>query len=366
MKLDPKNLRFWFPTYILSQLRFLLFPREQRFPCHVIFCFVDHFEPYWGRVDAEVAKKRVEVWKKCYPRLAERHRDSNGKHPKHTFFYPIEEYDPGLLDYLAELCEHGFGEVEVHYHHDQDTSENLRKTLWDFKKLLREKHCLLSQNKSTGEIMYGFIHGNWALDNSRSDGKWCGVNDEITILKETGCYADFTLPSAPSDTQTQKINSIYYATDDPMRPKSHDSGTDVAVGQDQKGDLMIVQGPLCLNFKRLNRYFMPRIESGEICWDNPPCPLRWNLWLSQHISVLGREDWIFIKVFTHGAQEKNFDVLLGEKMEKFFQYLEKNFNDGSNYLLHYVSARELYNIIKAAEAGCSGDPDNYRDFILVK
>ena len=33
------------------------------------------------------------------------------------------------------------------------------------------------------------------------------------------------------------------------------------------------------------------------------------------------------------------------------------YNDGTNYVLHYVSAREVYNIVKAAEAGKSGDPN---------
>ena len=28
----------------------------------------------------------------------------------------------------------------------------------------------------------------------RADGRWCGVDDEIPLLFETGCYADFTFP----------------------------------------------------------------------------------------------------------------------------------------------------------------------------
>ena len=30
-------------------------------------------------------------------------RDSDGQSPKHTFFYPLEDYDPELLDRLGEL-----------------------------------------------------------------------------------------------------------------------------------------------------------------------------------------------------------------------------------------------------------------------
>ena len=37
---------------------------------------------------------------------------------------------------------------------------------------------------------FGFIHGNWCLDNSRADGRWCGLNNELILLRELGCYAD--------------------------------------------------------------------------------------------------------------------------------------------------------------------------------
>ena len=43
-------------------------------------------------------------------------------------------------------------------------------------------------------------------------------------------------------------------------------------------------------------------------------------------------------------------------------YLTTKYNDGDNYLLHYVSAREMYNIVKAAEQGEQGNPNDYRDF----
>ena len=45
------------------------------------------------------------------------------------FFFPIEEYEPEYLDALAELCRAGFGEVEIHLHHDHDTPGTLRAKL---------------------------------------------------------------------------------------------------------------------------------------------------------------------------------------------------------------------------------------------
>ena len=47
-----------------------------------------------------------------------------------------------------------------------------------------------------------------------------------------------------------------------------------------------------------------------------------------------------------------------------FTYLEKKYNDGNNYILHYATARECYNIVKAAEAGMQGKPNEYRNFII--
>ena len=65
-----------------------------------------------------------------------------------------------------------------------------------------------------GDPMYAFVHGNLALANS-AGGKYCGVDNEMAILRDTGCYADFTLPSAPDETQVAVINQIYEYGGDP-------------------------------------------------------------------------------------------------------------------------------------------------------
>jgi hypothetical protein len=49
-----------------------------------------------------------------------------------------------------------------------------------------------------------------------------------------------------------------------------------------------------------------------------------------------------------------------------FSYLEDRYNDGKDYVLHYVNSREMYNIIKAAEEGKQGNPNNYRDYFLPR
>ncbi len=102
--------------------------------------------------------------------------DSDGRPPRHTFFYPIEEYDPDHLDQLATLARAGFGEVEIHLHHDGDTPESLHRTLAQAVENLAGRHGLLGRHRETGRPGYAFVHGNWALNNARPDGCWCGVN----------------------------------------------------------------------------------------------------------------------------------------------------------------------------------------------
>ncbi|WP_442975509.1 hypothetical protein, partial [Salmonella enterica] len=93
---------------------------------------------------------------------------------------------------------------------------------------------------ATGQAQWGFIHGNWALDNSHPNGWCCGIDNELIVLREEGCYVDYTLPAAPDPCQTRTINQIYYAADDPTKPKSHDTGVRVKVGGQPSGDLMII------------------------------------------------------------------------------------------------------------------------------
>ena len=332
---------------------------------HLLLCMADHYEPKWGKASPELARRRVEDWLREYPRQLGGFRDSDGRPPRHTFFFPLEEYEPVHLDALTELCRAGFGEVEVHLHHDGDTAEQLRARLLGFKELLAQRHGLLARHRQTGALAYGFIHGNWALDNSRPDGRWCGVNNELDVLRETGCYADFTLPSAPSPTQTRKINSIYYACDDPRRPKSHNWGTDVGVGPAPANALMLIQGPLLLDWSHRKWGLLPHIENACIQDSQPPDIGRLDLWLKARVQVPTRPDWFFVKLHTHGANEANHGVLLGEPMLRFHEGLARRAREDGDFHFHYVTAREMFNLVRAAEAGWAGPVHGAQDFELL-
>lgn len=329
---------------------------------HIIFTFADHFEPFNENANNGEAQERVKFWVYEYPKLANGHADADGKPPQHTWFYPCEQ-DLTFLSDLAKLSFRGLGEVEFHLHHHNDTSERLLRKLERSKREFSKRGATITAEQKPRNH-FAFIHGNWALGNSHPRGMWCGVNDEITILQNSGCFADFTLPSAPHPTQTRKLNSIYYAKDVPNRPKSHDNGVDARVGFRNRRDFLLVQGPLLLYKNGQQRRWLPIIDNGEIAQENPPTPQRVDAWINANIHVQGRPEWIFVKVHTHGANPRNRDSLFGKQMLEMFDYLEKKYNDGEKFKLHYATAREVYNIIKAAEDGKDGDPGIYRDYII--
>ncbi|HEV2946645.1 MAG TPA: hypothetical protein VGX70_04680 [Gemmataceae bacterium] len=332
-------------------------------PVHLLLCIADHFEPELGNAPRDVRDARVDLWVRNYPRLFGHFHDSDGRPPRHTFFYPLEAYEPAYLDALSGLCVKGFGEVEVHLHHDGDCADALRARLLEYKRLLAERHRLLARHRETGDLAYGFIHGDWALDNSRPDGRCCGVKNELDVLRQTGCYADFTMPSAPDEpTQTRKINSIYYAWGDPEQPKAHDWGMDVGAGPAPDDALLLIQGPLLLDWRRRKWGCLPRIENGCLQGNQLPTIDRLKLWLRAHVQVPSRPDWFFVKLHTHGCNEFNQPVLLGEPMVRFHQILAEQARQNADFHFHYVTAREMFNLVKAAEAGWTGSVVDVLDY----
>ena len=190
----------------------------------------------------------------------------------------------------------------------------------------------------------------------------CGVRNELRVLRDAGCFADLTLPSAPSRTQTRTINSIYYGTSTGAA-KSHDLGVPARVGAGPSGDLLLVQGPLGLNWAWRKFGVLPRIDNADLTAANPPTLDRLKLWLDLQIHVQGRPEWVFVKLHTHGAPSPNREMLLGEPMRRFHASLARFIAEQPDrFALHYVTARELVNMVHAAEDGKFGSPGAYRDY----
>lgn len=358
-RIRSKNLHTWMGGYVRHLVRKRREPKPQG-TRHLLFAVCDHYEPQWGKPTADVADARVDAWEAGYPRMAEGIRDADGKPPQHSFFFPGEEYVPKHLDQLAALCRSGYGEVEVHLHHDGDDRDSLREKLEQTLADL-SSHGHLSRDPD-GRLRYAFIHGNWCLANSRKDGRWCGVDDEIPLLFDTGCYADLTFPAAPSECQPGIVNQIYWPTGDLHRNRAYEQGRRARVGERLTDRILMIQGPLALA-KRPERLSV-RIENGGLTGQDPPTGARANTWAEQAIHVEGRPEWIFVKVYTHGAPEDTAAALLGEPGRAFHTDLVRRYNDGERWKLHYVTAREMFNIACAAMDGERGDPNQFRDYVL--
>ena len=307
----------------------------------------DHYEPLGMGESVETALHRVARWRELWPRIADdAPRDAAGQRPQYSFFYPQEGYQREVLEGIAEMVRLGVGDVEVHIHHDEanfqldsERRESLGRKITEFCRRLSEDHGLLRQQD--GRIVFGFIHGNWALDNSRPDGKCCGVKGEISLLRDLGCYADFTMPAIPEPPQGRVVNRIYWCTNNADNsPRSFDRGVEATAGGGTRGDLLMITGPVGI---RMGRRLLPRVECGEIAEYDRPSPSRARQWFDVAPTI---GDDLFLKLYTHGAHVRNLEPLLNGALGSLFGSIADEAARRA-IELHWATAWQMY---QAADA----------------
>ncbi|MDT4965829.1 MAG: hypothetical protein QOJ64_566 [Acidobacteriota bacterium] len=359
----------WLPAYWRQRL-------VRRSPSssklHLIIALADHFEPTFlpdspsRHADLGEQERRVEEWCRVYPEVFGAWRDADGFPFRHTYFSPAEQYHPSLINRLAEHCHDGWGEIEIHLHHgidSPDTEDNTRRALIEFRDALVGHGCL-SRWDGEGMACYAFAHGNWALANS-AGGRFCGVDSEMQVLSETGCYADMTLPSFPSPAQTSKINSLYEISLPLGQRAPHRRGRDLKVGQAPEVFPIMIQGPLGLNFgERGGGLPLPKIENSGLTTAYPATMARLKLWQNAGITVDGQPDWVFIKLHCHGMDPTDKEAMIGSQIKRFLQELVEDARTSRKYEVHFVTAREMVNIALAACDGRNGRPGDYRNYRL--
>lgn len=337
---------------------------------HVIFTVANHFEPSWkaqGFHDLPTQIKRLKEYQKTARETGEAVRDADGTKFRHTNFYPAEQYYPELLEIMAEMQSEGLGDVEIHLHHGvekPDTAENLRKVLVEFRDILAERHKCLSRVNGEGLPMWAFVHGNLALANS-CGGKYCGVDDEMQILEETGCYVDMTMPSAPDRTQVPMLNQIYECGLPLNEPIPHRKGKSVAVFGKSPQLPLIFTGPLIFNWtRRIKGLPIPRLDDGALVHNQPMDIPRFNRWVNANVTVKGRPEWVFVKLYCHGFFDHDQDACIGEGAKRFFSEIIENGEKTGDYKIHFATAREAFNMVSAAIDGKEGTPNDFRNYRL--
>jgi len=139
----------------------------------------------------------------------------------------------------------------------------------------------------------------------------------------------------------------------------------LAVGWRPSGDLVLVQGPLMI-VPTVNpaRLFFAVVDA-DIHPAVPVTPQRVDAWVRANIHVAGRPDWVLIKVHGHAASStEDLEETIGPDFDNALTYLEHHYNDGTHYVLHYLTAREAYNVIRAAADGKQGEPSQYFNWVI--
>ena len=108
----------------------------------------------------------------------------------------------------------------------------------------------------------------------------------------------------------------------------------------------MIPGPLGI---RWGERFKPRLENGELACYDMPSAKRAHRWL-ELAPRIGSD--VFLKLHTHGTQERHSSALLNGGLDLLFDVLIKECSR-VQCALHFVSAWEMRTVIGAIEAGNS-------------
>ena len=149
-------------------------------------------------------------------------------------------------------------------------------------------------------------------------------------------------------------NRIYYPAGDPRRPRAHHRARDARAGVPAGDDLLLINGPLVVNWARRRRGLVPAIENGDLTGLNPPAPDRADAWVRAGIHVRGYPRWVFVKLHTHGTQERNSARLLADGpggLGAMYADLLARYNDGERWILHFSTPWEMAGAVHVLESG---------------
>ncbi|MBI5759248.1 MAG: hypothetical protein HZA46_12085, partial [Planctomycetales bacterium] len=113
--------------------------------------------------------------------------------------------------------------------------------------------------------------------------------------------------------------------------------------------LLMIQGPLGLDWRTRKAGLLPRIENADLTGKNPPTLNRLRNWVRAGVRVEGRPNCAFVKLHTHGCKDGNLEMWLGPKAQEFHEALANESRQNSNFRFHYVSAWEMAQAVHRIE-----------------
>jgi hypothetical protein len=286
--------------------------------------------------------------------LAAEHLDYDGKRLKMTFAYRVADSDEAELSLLSRSCRDGLGEIECLLNVKDSTGGRLRD---DVGRELRRFHEYGWAKTVAGEVRFAV-----ASQPGRDRGEAADCRGRIRILRDLGCYADLSYPDLRSDHAPSEINSVQVvsaAVEDPYA-----TAVTLRAGEVTIGDLLTISGPTLIAWANWSNVSGPLIESGQLSPEALPDPERAETWIRANVHVTGQPNWIFVKLIVGGIADLNSAETMVESLDRVLAYAENVYNDGVTHRLHYVTAREMYNIAMAAEAAKTGNAGVFRDYLI--
>jgi hypothetical protein len=141
--------------------------------------------------------------------------------------------------------------------------------------------------------------------------------------------------------QARQMNEIYWAIDNPVAPKSYDTGIPVTPGcTPPKDGFLMIPGPFALRLENGRR---PKIELGELAGQIPVHQARVDCWV-RHAPQIGEDR--FLKLFAHGTQERHSQVFFSGGLDRLFQELTSAARREQLELV-YVSAWQMAQAVDA-------------------
>jgi len=108
---------------------------------------------------------------------------------------------------------------------------------------------------------------------------------------------------------------------------------------------------------------VPRIDDGALAHNYPLTLGRFDRWRGAGISVAGKPNWVFVKLFSHAFFEADQDAMIGEQLKRFMNEVLDNAAQ-NNLRVHFATAREAFNMVAAAVEDQPGEPGLFRDYKL--
>jgi hypothetical protein len=97
----------------------------------------------------------------------------------------------------------------------------------------------------------------------------------------------------------------------------------------------MITGPLGVRFAGR---FKPRLETGEIAGYDMPSPSRVRQWFDLAPTI---GDDLFLKLYTHGAPERNLEPLLNEGLSNLYRWVAEE-AQRRQIEVHWASAWQMY------------------------